>query len=89
MLVNTKDDMREEIFGPVVAATPFDDPEELTPRANDKVYGLAAGIWTKGYFQGAPPRSCSACRNHLDQLLQHIRRALPFGGYKQSAGDAK
>src|SRR6266849_7361402 len=50
VLVNTKDNMRvmqEEIFGPVVAAIPFDDPDELMPRANDTVYGLAAGIWTK------------------------------------------
>src|ERR1700692_2721794 len=50
VLVNTKDDMRvvqEEIFGPVVTAIPFDNPEELTPRANDSMYGLAAGIWTK------------------------------------------
>src|SRR6266404_950860 len=40
VLVNTKDNMRvvqEEIFGPVVAAIPFDDPEELMPRANDTV----------------------------------------------------
>jgi len=50
VLVNTKDNMRvvqEEIFGPVVTAIPFDDPEELMPRANGTVYGLAAGIWTK------------------------------------------
>src|SRR6202041_1403620 len=50
VLVNTKDDMKvvqEEIFGPVVTAIPFDSPEELTPRANDSVYGLAAGVWTK------------------------------------------
>src|ERR1039458_6253870 len=50
VLVNTKDNMRvvqEEIFGPVVTAIPFDNPEELLPRANDTAYGLAAGIWTK------------------------------------------
>src|SRR6202522_2585886 len=41
VLVNTKDDMRvvqEEIFGPVVTAIPFDDPEELASRANDSMY---------------------------------------------------
>ncbi|HZP17898.1 MAG TPA: aldehyde dehydrogenase family protein, partial [Terriglobales bacterium] len=50
VLVDTKEDMKvvqEEIFGPVVAAMPFSDPEELIPRANDNVYGLAAGVWTK------------------------------------------
>src|SRR5260370_38067068 len=54
VLVNTKDNMRvvqEEIFGPVVAAIPFDDPEELMPRANDTVYGLAAGMWSKDISQ--------------------------------------
>src|SRR6185312_10264902 len=45
VLVNTKDDMKvvqEEIFGPVVTAMPFSDPEEILPRANENVYGLAA-----------------------------------------------
>lgn len=52
VLVNTRDDMKvyqEEIFGPVVTAIPFKDinDEELIRRANDTVYGLAAGIWTR------------------------------------------
>ena len=77
VLVNTKDTMRvvqEEIFGPVVAAIPFDDPEELMPRANDSMYGLAAGIWTQRHFQSPPPRGRPSRRNRLDQLLQHLRR---------------
>src|ERR1700690_1413141 len=37
----------EELFGPVVAAIPFDDPDELLNRANDSVYGLAAAVWTR------------------------------------------
>src|SRR6202795_177098 len=50
VLVNTKKNTRggrEKIFGPVVTAIPFDNPEELTARANDSMYGLAAGVWTK------------------------------------------
>src|SRR5258708_18929903 len=50
VLVNTKDNMLvvpEESFGPLVSAIAVDDSEELMPRANDSVYGLAAGIWTK------------------------------------------
>ena len=39
--------VQEEIFGPVVTAMPFDSVEEVMPRANDTVYGLAAGIWTR------------------------------------------
>lgn len=39
--------MREEIFGPVLAVTPYDDPDELVARANDTQYGLAATVWTR------------------------------------------
>jgi phenylacetaldehyde dehydrogenase len=87
VLVDTKDYMKvvqEEIFGPVVAAIPFDDPEELVNRANDSVYGLAAGVWThdisKAHRTAALLRAGTVwinCYNIFDA-------ALPFGGYKQS-----
>jgi phenylacetaldehyde dehydrogenase len=87
VLVNTKESMQvvqDEIFGPVVAAIPFDNVEELMPRANDTVYGLAAGIWTndisKAHRVAASLRAGTVwinCYNIFDA-------ALPFGGYKQS-----
>src|SRR3979411_2511645 len=49
-LVNTRENMKvvqEEIFGPVVTAMPFDDPEEILTRANDSNYGLAAAVGTR------------------------------------------
>jgi phenylacetaldehyde dehydrogenase len=87
VLVNTNEKMeieREEIFGPVVAAIPFSDPDEVVPKANDSVYGLAAGIWTrdikKAHALAAKLRAGTVwinCYNVFDA-------ALPFGGYKQS-----
>jgi phenylacetaldehyde dehydrogenase len=76
--------VQEEIFGPVVAATPFREVEELLPRANETVYGLAAGIWTsdisKAHRLAAELRAGTVwvnCYNIFDA-------ALPFGGYKES-----
>jgi phenylacetaldehyde dehydrogenase len=76
--------VREEIFGPVVVAEPFSNPEELIPRANATEYGLAAGIWTgdisKAHTLASELRAGTVwvnCYNVFDA-------ALPFGGYKQS-----
>jgi phenylacetaldehyde dehydrogenase len=87
VFVDTKEDMKivqEEIFGPVVVAMPFTDPEEIVPRANDNIYGLAAGVWTsnlsKAHRMAAYLQSGTVwinCYNVFDA-------ALPFGGYKQS-----
>jgi phenylacetaldehyde dehydrogenase len=87
VLVDTKEDMkvvREEIFGPVVAAMPFTDPEEIIPRANNSEYGLAAAVWTrdisKAHRMAEQMRAGTVwinCYNVFDA-------ALPFGGYKQS-----
>jgi phenylacetaldehyde dehydrogenase len=87
VLVDTKENMRvvqEEIFGPVVTAIPFDDPEELLPRANDSVYGLAAGIWTKDISKAHRLASALRAGTVWINCYNIFDAALPFGGYKQS-----
>src|ERR1700723_884495 len=87
VLVNTQEHMKvvqEEIFGPVVTAMPFTDPEEIIPRANNSDYGLAAAVWTrdigKAHRMADQLRAGTVwinCYNIFDA-------AMPFGGYKQS-----
>ena len=87
VLVDTKENMRvvqEEIFGPVVAAIPFDDPEELIPRANDSVYGLAAGVWTKDISKAHQVAAALRAGTVWINCYNIFDAALPFGGYKQS-----
>ena len=87
VLVNTNDDMKvvqEEIFGPVVVAMPFTDPSELVPRANDNVYGLAAGVWTRDISKAHRMADQIAAGTVWINCYNIFDAALPFGGYKQS-----
>ena len=87
VLVNTKENMKvvqEEIFGPVVAAIPFDDPEELAPRANDTIYGLAAGVWTQDISKAHRMAGILRAGTVWINCYNIFDPALPFGGYKQS-----
>jgi phenylacetaldehyde dehydrogenase len=74
----------EEIFGPVIAAMPFSDVDDLARQANDSIYGLAAGVWTRDISTAHKlAKRIKAGTVHLNSY--HVFSAeLPFGGYKQS-----
>ena len=75
---------QEEIFGPVVAITPFDDEADAVRLANDVAYGLAGYVWTRDLTRGH--RVAQAIEAGMVWLNSHNVRDLrtPFGGVKAS-----
>ncbi|MEM9859259.1 MAG: aldehyde dehydrogenase family protein [Bacteroidota bacterium] len=75
---------QEEIFGPVVCVTSFKDEEEALAIANDTLYGLGAGVWTRDSHQAYQiSRAIEAGRVWVN--CYHLYPAhAPFGGYKKS-----
>lgn len=75
---------QEEIFGPVVCLTTFKTTEEAIEIANDTIYGLGAGVWTRDAHElYQVPRAIKAGRVWVNQYHTYPAHA-PFGGYKQS-----
>ena len=75
---------REEIFGPVICAIPFQELDEVVSLSNNTRYGLAGGVWTRDVRKAhAVAKALQAgvvwvnCFNVMDA-------AMPFGGYKMS-----
>ena len=75
---------REEIFGPVLVAMPYDDLEEVARRANDTEYGLAAGVWTRDVANAHKMARLLQAGNVYINVWAPADAAAPFGGYKAS-----
>jgi aldehyde dehydrogenase len=75
---------QEEIFGPVVSVTTFKTVEEAIEIANDTLYGLGAGVWTRDAHEiYQVPRAIQAGRVWVNCYHAYPAHA-PFGGYKKS-----
>lgn len=87
IFAGVEDDMtiaKEEIFGPVVAAMPFEDLDEVIARANDTTYGLAAGRWTENVRNAHYVASKLQAGTVWVNCYNVLDAASPFGGFKQS-----
>jgi aldehyde dehydrogenase (NAD+) len=84
---NVKDNMeiaRDEIFGPVVSVLPFDGLDEVTARANDTNYGLAAAIWTKDIDKAHTFARNVKAGTVWVNCYHVVDTTTPFGGFKMS-----
>ena len=88
VLVDTKPEMkvvREEIFGPVLVASPFDEVDDaLVAEANNTVYGLAAGVWSGDMARALRIANRLRAGTVWINCYHVFDAAQPFGGYKQS-----
>ncbi|WP_218510371.1 aldehyde dehydrogenase [Variovorax sp. dw_308] len=75
---------REEIFGPVISALPFDDIDEVLRRANDSDLGLGSGVWTKSLKTAHKMSQGLRAGSVWVNCYQAMDAAVPFGGYKMS-----
>jgi aldehyde dehydrogenase (NAD+) len=84
---DVKNQMRvaqEEIFGPVTSAITFSNEEELIKQANETIYGLSAGIWTRDITRAHRFAKEIHAGTIWINTFNMFNAASPFGGFKQS-----
>jgi acyl-CoA reductase-like NAD-dependent aldehyde dehydrogenase len=75
---------QEEIFGPVVAVTPFEDEADAIRLANNSEYGLSGSIWTRDLGRAIRVSRGIETGNLSVNSHSSVRYWTPFGGYKRS-----
>lgn len=76
--------VREEIFGPVLSALSWSDPDDLVRQANDSDFGLSAGIWTNDVKSAHRLAGAVRAGTVWVNCFNMVDNATPFGGFKQS-----
>jgi betaine-aldehyde dehydrogenase len=75
---------QEEIFGPVLVAMPFDGEDDLLAQANDSLYALAAGIWTRDYKKAWRIARAVQAGTVWINTYKQFSISTPFGGWRDS-----
>ena len=75
---------QEEIFGPVLVVMPFDSEEQAIALANDTIYGLAGGVWTRDGAKALRVAQAVRAGTMYVNTYNWSPIELPWGGYKRS-----